>query len=43
MFLYGHLNKDISIFMVLNFGNKYCVLCALIALLLKFSFILLLS
>jgi hypothetical protein len=26
--LYGHLNGDVVIFVVLNFGNKSCVLCA---------------
>jgi hypothetical protein len=38
--LYGHLNGDIGIFMVLYFGNKSCVLCAHFALLLKFMFLL---
>jgi hypothetical protein len=37
-FLCGHLNGDIGIFVVLNFGNKSCVLCAQIALLSKFMF-----
>jgi hypothetical protein len=32
--LCGHLNRDVGIFVVLNFGNKSCVLCAQIALLL---------
>jgi hypothetical protein len=41
--LCGHLNRDIDIFVVLNFRNKSCVLCAQIALHLKFLFILLLS
>jgi hypothetical protein len=41
--LCGHLNNDVGIFVLLNFGNKSYVLCAHIALLLKFSFILLLS
>jgi hypothetical protein len=41
--LCGHLNKDIGIFVVLNFTNKSCVLRAQIALHLKFLFILLLS
>jgi hypothetical protein len=35
--LYGHLNGNVDIFVVLNFGNKSCVLCAHIALLLKFT------
>jgi hypothetical protein len=41
--LCGHLNGDIDIFVVLNFGNKSCVLCAQITLLLKFIFMFLLS
>jgi hypothetical protein len=41
--LYGHLNGDVGIFVVLNFGNKSCVLCDHIALLSKFMFIFLLS
>jgi hypothetical protein len=36
--LYGHLNGDIGIFVVLNFRNKSCVLCAQIALHSKFMF-----
>jgi hypothetical protein len=36
--LYGQLNGDVGIFVVLNFMNKSCVLCAQIALLLKFMF-----
>jgi hypothetical protein len=36
--LCGHLNGDVDIFVVLNFGNKFCVLCAQIALLSKFMF-----
>jgi hypothetical protein len=38
-----HLNGDVGIFMVLNFENKSCVLCAHITLLLKFMFMFLLS
>jgi hypothetical protein len=41
--LCGHINGDVGIFMVLNFGNKSYVLCAHIALLSKFMFIFLLS
>jgi hypothetical protein len=41
--LCGHLNGDICIFVVLNFRNKSYVICAQIALLLKFMFMLLLS
>jgi hypothetical protein len=41
--LCGHLNRDVGIFVLLNFGNKSCVLCAQIALLSKFMFMLLLS
>jgi hypothetical protein len=41
--LCGHLNEDVGTFVVLNFRNKSYVSCALIALLLKFLFILLLS
>jgi hypothetical protein len=37
--LCGHLNGDVCIFVVLNFGNKSHVLCAQIALLSKFMFI----
>jgi hypothetical protein len=36
--LCGHLNGDVGIFVVLNFRNKSCVLCAHISLLLKFMF-----
>jgi hypothetical protein len=36
--LYGHLNGDVGIFVVLNFGNKSCVSCAQIALHSKFIF-----
>jgi hypothetical protein len=36
--LYIHLNGDVGIFVVLNFGNKSCDLCAQTALLLKFMF-----
>jgi hypothetical protein len=39
----GHLNRDVGIFVVLNFGKKSCVLCAHITLLLKFMFMFLLS
>jgi hypothetical protein len=38
--LCGHLNGDIGIFVVLDFGNKSYVLCAHIALLLRFMFLL---
>jgi hypothetical protein len=38
--LCGHLNGDVGIIMVLNFGNKSCVLCAHITLLSKFMFLL---
>jgi hypothetical protein len=38
--LCGHLNRDVGIFVVLNFENKSCVLCAHIALLSKFMFLL---
>jgi hypothetical protein len=38
-----HLNGDVGIFVVLNFGNKSCILCAHITLLLKFMFMFLLS
>jgi hypothetical protein len=38
-----HLNEDVGIFVVLNFRNKSCVLCAHISLLSKFMFIFLLS
>jgi hypothetical protein len=41
--LCGHLNIDIGIFVVLNFENKSYVLCAQIALLLKFMFMVFLS
>jgi hypothetical protein len=41
--LCGHLNGDVGIFVVLNFGNKSCVLCAHIALHSKFMFMFLLS
>jgi hypothetical protein len=37
------LNEDIGIFVVLNFGNKFCVLCAQMALYSKFMFMFLLS
>jgi hypothetical protein len=37
-FLCGHLNGDLGIFVVLNFRNKSRVLCAQIALVLKFMF-----
>jgi hypothetical protein len=37
--LCGYLNGDVGIFVVLNFRNKSCVLCAQIALLLKFMFL----
>jgi hypothetical protein len=40
MILCGHLNGDVCIFVVLNFRNKSCVLCAQIALLFKFMFLL---
>jgi hypothetical protein len=39
----GHLNRDKGIFVVLNFRNKSCVLCAQITLYWKFMFMLLLS
>jgi hypothetical protein len=39
----GHLNGDVDIFVVLNFRNKSCILCAHIALLLKLMFKFLLS
>jgi hypothetical protein len=38
-----HINGDVGIFVVLNFGNKSYVLCAHITLLLKFMFMFLLS
>jgi hypothetical protein len=38
--IYRHLNRDVDIFIVLNFGNESCVLCAQIALLLKFMLLL---
>jgi hypothetical protein len=41
--LCGHLNGEVGIFVVLNFRNKSCVLCAHIGLLLKFMFMFLLS
>jgi hypothetical protein len=41
--LCGHLNGDIDIFVVLNIGNKSCMLCAQIALLSKFMLMFLLS
>jgi hypothetical protein len=41
--LCGHLNGDVVIFVMINFGNKSCVLRSLIAFLSKFLFILLLS
>jgi hypothetical protein len=41
--LCGHHNGDVCIFVVLNFGNKSCVMCAHIALLSKFMFMILLS
>jgi hypothetical protein len=41
--LCGHLNGDVGIFMVLNFENKLCVLCAHITLLSKFMFMFFLS
>jgi hypothetical protein len=41
--LCGHLNGDIGIFVVLNIGNKSCMLCAQIALLSKFMLMFLLS
>jgi hypothetical protein len=41
--LCGYLNGDVGIFVVLNFENKSYVLCAHIALLLKFMFMFLLS
>jgi hypothetical protein len=41
--LCGHLNEDVAIFVMLNFENKSCVLCAQIALLSKFMFMFLLS
>jgi hypothetical protein len=43
LILCGHLNGDVGIFVVLNFGNKFCVVCTHIALLLKFMFMFLLS
>jgi hypothetical protein len=39
--LCGHLNGDVGIFVVLIFGNKFCVLCALITFLSKFLYVLL--
>jgi hypothetical protein len=36
--LCGHLNRDVDTFVVLNFRNKSCVLCAQIALLSMFMF-----
>jgi hypothetical protein len=36
--LCGHLNGDVGFFVVLNFEKKSCVLCAQIALYLKFMF-----
>jgi hypothetical protein len=42
MVLCGHLNGDIGIFVVLNFGNKSYILCAHIVLLSKFIFMFLL-
>jgi hypothetical protein len=41
--LYGHLNGDVCVFVVLNFGNKSCVLCTQIAFYSKFMFMFLLS
>jgi hypothetical protein len=41
--LCGHLNGNIGIFVVMNFRNKSCVLCAHITLLSKFMLMLLLS
>jgi hypothetical protein len=41
--LCGHLNGDVGIFVVLNFRNKSCVLCAHISLLSKFMFMFFLS
>jgi hypothetical protein len=41
--LCGHLNGDVGIFVVLNFRSISYVLCAQIALLSKFMFMLLLS
>jgi hypothetical protein len=41
--LCGYLNGDVGIFVVLIFENKSYVLCAHIALLLKFMFMFLLS
>jgi hypothetical protein len=38
--LCGHLNRDVGIFVVLDLGNKFCVLCAHITLLSKFMFLL---
>jgi hypothetical protein len=38
-----HLNRDVGIFVVLNFRNQSCVLCAQITLLSKFIFMFLLS
>jgi hypothetical protein len=43
LILCGHLNGDVGIFVVLNFRNKSCVLCAQIALYSKFMFMFLLS
>jgi hypothetical protein len=36
----GHLNGDVGIFVMLNFENKSCVLCAHITFLSKFMFLL---
>jgi hypothetical protein len=41
--LCGHLHGDVGIFVVLNFGNKFCVLCAHICLLSMFMFMFFLS
>jgi hypothetical protein len=41
--LCGLLKGDVNTFVVLNFENKSCVSCALVALLSKFPFILLFS
>jgi hypothetical protein len=41
--LCGHLNGDVGIFVVLNFRNRSCVLCAHVVLLSKFMFMFLLS
>jgi hypothetical protein len=38
--LCGHLYGDVGIFVVVNFGNKFCVLCAHICLLSMFMFFL---